>query len=205
MGAWGWELLENDSASDEISALMSEICANAIAASREPLSRERAGVFAAQLGLLLRYLPWSFEAEEDTEALRLGIQTNRAALALVAPRASALLDQLESGRMAENTPIESLLGAKHAAPYLQGVANIAVDETQDTLGQDTASAHLHLLVTLSPYVDLPRKTVRHWELRLHELIDDANDDDAAFLRGQLKACKALVATFPDDEDDDDGD
>jgi hypothetical protein len=200
MGAWGWELLENDSACDEIAQLMSEIRVRAIAASREPLSHERAGVFAAQLALLVRYSPWSFEADDETAALRLAIRTNRAALAIVAPRASGALDQLEHGPLAEDAPLVPLLGAKHAARYLQGIANLAVDETQDVLGEDTAGAYLHVLVTVSPYVDLPRKTVRHWERRLRELIAGAADDDAGLLRFQLKACKALVATFPADDD-----
>jgi hypothetical protein len=205
MGAWGWDLLENDSAADEIGALMAEIAAHAIAACREPLSRERASVFAAQVGLLVRYSPWSFGDDEQADALGLAIQTNRAALAVVAPRASAIFDQLEHGPAPEDTPIDSLLGAKHAAAYLQGVANIAVDETQDTLGEDTAGAHLHLLVTLSAYVDLPRQTVRHWERRLRELLDDADDNDAAYLRAHLKACKTLVAKLVADDVDDDDD
>ncbi len=145
MGAWDYGLLDNDTAADAMGELMNEVLQRAARSVKSSLTRRSAGELAAQLGLLAHYQPWSFDAGKgDTDhaavqAIREGVTRNRAVLDEVAPDARELLDRIASGKPLPMTPrFESLLRAIHARPYLQELADDAVEEADSNL--DDASS-----------------------------------------------------------------
>ena len=218
MGTWDYGLLDNDSAADAIDDVMADVLRDATRLAKTPLSRQNAGAFAAQLGLLAHYRSWLFEIGEvekehaAVEALRGAVTRNRAVLDQVAPTGRPLLTQIASGEpLPDNPPFPTLLRATHARAYLQDLADAAIEEVADNLEDGACGAHLDLLRVLSPYVELPAKAVRHWLKRFKAAFADADDDERKFLRAYVEACKRLVHNAAeddadeDDADEDDGD
>jgi hypothetical protein len=205
MGSWGTDLLENDAAADAMDDIIEDIYCEAIEHDGAELAPKEAGPLAARLALVARYRSYEFEQKpgnmgyERTTALRTAIKANRAVILAVAPKAGPLLDRLQKGDVVGELPIATLLDAKHARAYLQDLADKAIEELEDTLGEEQgAGAYLHLPALIAPYVELPRTTVRHWLRRLRE----AGDPENEFARAYLKACKKLVdLSAPGDEDD----
>jgi hypothetical protein len=206
MGAWGTELLENDTACDEIGDIVAELVASAVAASAKDISPKAAGRFAAELALIAQYAAYTVPDACESEALQEGVAKHRGVLLQVAPKAAKLLDVLVSGNDLGDISLAPLFDAKHARVYLQELADECIDECEDNLENPRTGARLHVLMVIAPYVELPGKTLRHWQRRFREAVDEADDDEQAFLRPYMTACKKLVAAAASDDDDDsDGD
>lgn len=178
------------------------------AARAKPRSRQDAGAFAAQLGLVAHYRAAIFESgkgESDyasAQALRRIVTEQSALLDQVAPKARALLDRIASGEpLADNPAFHVLLGATHARAYLQELADQAIEDAEDNLGEAPSGAQLDLLRVVAPYVELPARTMRHWLRRCREAYGEADDDERQFLRPYVDVCKKLVAAAKSTDDD----
>jgi hypothetical protein len=196
MGAWGHELLQNDAAADAMGQIVDGIYDDVVANGRAKMPKQ-AGPLAAQLAVILRYSPRDFErrpgdyAYERTKALRAAIRANRRVLLEVAPAAGTLLDQLIARDVAGEHSYETLLAAKHARSYLQGLADMAVEQLETSMGTSLkAGAYLDLLVFIARYIEMPHETVHEWA---HKLRESAADPDHPFLRPYLAGCKQLIS------------
>ncbi|MGE5186331.1 MAG: DUF4259 domain-containing protein [Acidobacteriota bacterium] len=212
MGTWDYGLLDNDTAADAMDEVMSDVLQRAVRTVKSTLSRRSAGELAAQLGLLVHYWPWSFDtarADSDRaaiDAVRDGMARNRAVLDEVAPEARELLDRLASGKPLPKAPrFEALLRATHARPYLQELADDAIEEADSNLEDGSSAAQLDLLRVLAPHVELPARTMRHWLRRCREAFAEADDDERMFRRAHVEACKVFVSAASAEDDDDEHD
>jgi hypothetical protein len=201
MGTWDYGLLDNDSAGDELWEILHESVADARKAATQDLTPERAGRLAAQLALIVHYHAIS-EVTELAE-MRAGVTRNRAALEKSAPKAAAILDQIVREAVGDDPQLRPLFEAKHAATYLQSLADASLEEVETCLEEQRAGAHLDLLTVLAPYVELRAKTVKHIARRVRELADDVDEDEEDRLHAYTKACKKLLTSCADDDEDDD--
>ena len=207
MGAWDTGLLDNDGALDAIGDLTDELATTAIAAGNRQLQPDDAARLCARLAVIVEYRADLFAKPRGAQ-LRAIVVDNRATIDQIAPAAKPLLDALAAG--ADPSKLggaTTLLRDPRAHGVLQKLADQLVENIEDDLEDPAAGAFLHVLDFVSPYVELPGKTLRHWLRRLRELAADADADDEQPLRAQTRAVKKLVADLDDDDDasEDDGD
>jgi hypothetical protein len=194
MGAWDYGLLDNDTAADELGEVINTVVDHAVRSAARALSRQGAGEFAAQLGLLLHFEPEVFgAAHEANAALRAGIARNRRTLDEVAPKASELLDQLAAGKAPSDGKHTLLLRAKHARAYLQELADRTIDDA-DVVFKDemTIGGYLVVLGVLSKHVELQAHPIKRWLASYRTRYREAGEDERLFLREELHMCKKLV-------------
>jgi hypothetical protein len=201
MKTWNDELLGNDNALDEIGAILDAVYTAAVRGIKPAkLTRSGAGELAAQLALLVRYhgnVGELFDQKkgqqgfDKAQILRAGVTKHRAALNAVAPKGGAVLDAIVSGEpLPAKLPIDGLLRAAHARPYLQELADRSVEAIDDDIDQK-AGAHLDLLCVIAPLIELPSESIRAWQ---HRMRADGLDDDRSG-KHYVRACKnLLVAT-----------
>ena len=203
MATSGSGLLDHKEAAAEITGILGEVILRAAQAVKEPLTPERAGTFAAQVALLVHYDPSFFKKNPAAEAVRAGIERDRAVLEKVAPKAGPLLDQIIARSIASDASVTPLFASKQARAYLQKVADASLDEIESCLDEPRGGAHLHVLLLLASYVSLPAKTLKHVAKRAKTLAAEMRDDPMAATFA--KAAKKLAASADDDDDDDDDD
>lgn len=194
MKARGPGLLENDSALDALGDIVDRVFGD-LKKSLAPakLTRSGAGELAAQIGLVAHYRgEWFGQKKGDlgydkSQLVRDGIKKHRLALDAIAPQGKAALDTIVKGKpLSEKFTIDGLMRATHARPYLQDLADQAIEGLEGDYAA-RMGAQVDLLVTLSPYVEIPQDPIN--EL-LEALRDDGADETEAG-RHVVRALKRL--------------